>query len=197
MGVLLLNSRGLNTQKGTEIIYKKLCELGYEDLSGKFLFAVSYPGYEVDALIIKNCVEIMGFDRSNIYMSADGIPKNIIPDFLYVTEGNTFEILKYMRDGGITEYIKNIYKRNQNTVYIGSSAGAMIAGSDIMFAGDFDSNFVRMIDFTSLELFEGTIIPHYEPENFKRYISCVQKHLLNRYKQILSVGNEEVVVIKN
>ena len=33
MGVLLLNSRGLNTRKGTEIIYKKLCELGYEDLT--------------------------------------------------------------------------------------------------------------------------------------------------------------------
>ena len=197
MGLLVLNSRGLNRQSGTMLIYQKLTELGYTDFSDKKIFVVSYPEYEVDDFIISNCIEIMGFKRENIYMSGSGIPQNVVPDFLYVTEGNTFEVLKYMRDYGIVAYIKEIMlEKNINAVYIGSSAGAMIAGSDIMPAADFDSNFVGMIDCTALGLFDGTIIPHYESEDLERYRSCTEEHILNRYANMYSVGEEEVVVMK-
>lgn len=60
-----------------------------------------------------------------------------------------------------------------------SSAGAIIAGTDIMLARDFDSNFVGMIDCTALGLFDGTIIPHYEPENLQMYIQNTEEHILN------------------
>ena len=85
--------------------------------------------------------------------------------------------------------------KNENSTYIGSSAGAIIAGTDIMLARDFDSNFVGMIDFTALELFDGTIIPHYEPENLQMYIQNTERHILNRYSKVLSVSNDDVVVI--
>ena len=71
--------------------------------------------------------------------------------------------------------------------YIGSSAGAMLAGADIMLAGDFDINFVGMTDFTALNLFDGTIIPHYEPEYLENYIRNTEAHVINRYSKILSV----------
>lgn len=64
-----------------------------------------------------------------------------------------------------------------------------------MLARDFDSNFVGMIDFTALELFDGTIIPHYEPENLQMYIQNTERHILNRYSKVLSVSNDDVVVI--
>ena len=105
-----------------------------------------------------------------------------------------FEVLKYMRDNLFIDYIKVLMK-NENSTYIGSSAGAIIAGTDIMLARDFDSNFVGMIDFTALELFDGTIIPHYEPENLQMYIQNTERHILNRYSKVLSVSNEDVVVI--
>ena len=196
MGILLLNSKGFNTRAGTCTIRTKLLELGYEDLSLKTIFAASLPAYEVDDIIVNNLTEIAGFRRENIYMSADGIHKNVAPDFIYVTEGNTFEVLNYMRQHRLIEYIREMYSTNPNTVYIGSSAGAMIAGTDIMLAGDFDSNAVGMMDYTALGLFEGTIIPHYEPEQLERYLDETQDHIKNRYKQILSVGNTEVIVMK-
>ena len=62
---------------------------------------------------------------------------------------------------------------------------------------ELDSNFVRMIDFTALGLFDGTIIPHYEPENLELYIQNTEKHILNRYLRILSVSNHDVVVIED
>lgn len=52
-----------------------------------------------------------------------------------------------------------------------------------------------MIDFTALELFDGTIIPHYEPENLQMYIQNTERHILNRYSKVLSVSNDDVVVI--
>ena len=81
-------------------------------------------------------------------------------------------------------------------IYIGSSAGAMIAGSDVMLAADFDPNYTGMIDVTALGLFKGTIISHYEPDQLKMYLDCTEEHILRRYDKIYSVGNDEAVVIK-
>ena len=67
-------------------------------------------------------------------MSTGGCPENVIPDFVYVTEGNTFEVLNYMRQRQIIEFIREGFSTSSNLVYIGSSAGAMIAGTDIMLA---------------------------------------------------------------
>lgn len=193
MGKLILNSKGLNTKIGCKQILENIDD---KDISNSSMFIISYPPYGVDDIIINNAVEIMGFQRENLYLSANGVPKGIIPDYVYVTEGNTFEVLKYMRDNLFMDYIKNLVQ-SENRTYIGSSAGAIIAGTDIMLARDFDSNFVRMIDFTALGLFDGTIIPHYEPENLELYIQNTEKHILNRYSRILSVSNHDVVVIED
>ncbi len=193
MGRLVLNSRGLNTKIGC----KQICErISDDEIYKKSMFIDSYTPYGVDDIIINNAVEIMGFQKENLYLSVNGVPKGVIPDYVYVTEGNTFEVLQYMRDNLLIDYIKVLMK-NERSTYIGSSAGAMIAGTDIMLASDFDSNFVGMIDFTALGLFDGTIIPHYEPENLQMYIQNTEKHILNRYSKILSVSNDEVIVLED
>ncbi len=196
MGTLLLNSKGLNTKTGTEIIYRELLKIVPEGLSNKTLYAVSLPEYDVDEAIIDNCTGIMGMDRTQIHLSSEGLPKDYIPGFIYVTEGNTFEVLQYMRVQGIVDYIREQFVNNPGMIYIGSSAGAMISGKDIMLAADFDPNYTGMIDLTALGLFEGTIIPHYEPEQLKMYLECTEEHILRRYDKIYSVGDKEAVVIK-
>ena len=196
MGLLLLNSRGINTRTGSNMIRNKLYELGYRGFGEKRILCVSLPEYEVDEVIVKNLTEIIGFNRKNIYMSVDGIPDGVVPDIIYVTEGNTFEVLNYMRLHGLIDYIQKIFRVHHGTVYIGSSAGAMLAGTDILFAEDFDSNYLRIADYTALGLFDGTIIPHYEPEHLERYLVSTEGHIKERYRQILSVGNEEIIVMK-
>ncbi len=193
MGRLLLNSRGLNTRLGCQQILECIRD---EKLEEKRMFIVSYTPYGVDDLIVSNCIEILGFKKENLYLSANGIPEDVIPDYIFVTEGNTFEVLKYMRDNELVDYIRSLMKGGAVT-YIGSSAGAMLAGTDIMLAGDFDRNFVGMTDFTALNLFDGTIIPHYEPEYLENYIKNTEEHLINQYSKILSVSDEDVLVIDN
>lgn len=194
---LLLNSKGLNTEIGSKQIKEELSVILGENLSSKTIYIVSFPEYEVDERICLNCSTFLGIKEDNIIFSEYDMPDyDFIPDLIYVTEGNTFEILNYMRKHGICEYIKDLMnKKDKDIIYIGSSAGAVIAGSDIMIARDFDSNFVGMIDFTALGLFNGTIVPHYTREELKRYIACMENHIINRYPKIYSVSNDEVLVL--
>ena len=193
---LLLNSKGLETKLGTMQLRSKWIELNMGNLSDKSIFVVSYPDYEVDERITNNCVDIMGIKIENIYLSKNGVPQNgIIPDIVYVTAGNTFEVLQYMRDKGLVDYIKRLFYTYDNLIYIGSSAGAMIAGSDIKLALDFDSNFIEMKVFTGLGLFDGAIIPHFEVEDLERYKADKDESVLENYNVIYSVSNEEVLVL--
>lgn len=191
MGRLLLNSKGLNTKVGCRQIFEKIQE---DNLAEKTMFIVSHPSYGVEELIAANCVEIMGFKQENLFFSVNGIPEGITLDYIHVTEGNTFKILKYMRDNGLVEYIKSVME-NEKVIYIGSSAGAAIAGSDVMLISDFDKNDIGMVDYKALELFEGAIIPHYEPEYLRNYIRNTEEHIIKRYKKIYSVSNEEVLIL--
>ena len=74
-----------------------------------------------------------------------------------------------MRKNGLLKFIQQQMKRTDCT-YIGSSAGAMIAGTDIYLAEDFDENIVGLTDLKALGLFDGSVIPHYSRRDLKRYI---------------------------
>lgn len=168
------------------------------DLHRKSIFLVSYPEYGVDEQIVENCKNILGFSEENIYLSANGQPKEIVPDYVYVTAGNTFEILKYMRETELISYIKKIFsEKTCSTTYIGASAGAMLAGIDIRLAEDFDHNFAGITDYTAIGLFNGTILPHMSETKFEEYVEHIKDNRLGRYNDLYHVGNYEVLVIED
>jgi dipeptidase E len=152
--------------------------------------------YGINEILRNACAE-MGFQKSNIFIY-DGESKvdtDITFQYVYVSEGNTFELLDMIKRQGVMEIIKQNFL--QGACYIGSSAGAMIAGSDIRLALDFDRNFVRMEDFTSLGLFDGTVIPHYTKAQFRTYYDQLSQDLIAGYHTIYSISNEGAVIIEN
>lgn len=196
MANLILNSKGLNTRIGTLQIKGKLEKVCKKQLSEMIIYIVSFPEYEVDDLIKQNCENILGIKPENIIFSGYGVPDySKLPDIIYVGEGNTFEVLYYMRKYGIEQYIKEMCGEKRTSVYVGSSAGAIIAGTDIMLAEDFDRNYVENNDYSALGLFDGTIIPHYTSQELRKYISNTEEHILSRYSVIYSVSNEEIIVL--
>ena len=78
MSRLFLNSMGLNTKDGAKQIKHSMEVQGVTDLSDQKIFVVSYTPYGVDDLIVKNCIEILGFQSKNIFLSEDGIPETDI-----------------------------------------------------------------------------------------------------------------------
>ena len=144
--------------------------------------------------ILEDACVNLGFKKENVILS--GQQKSNVElldvDYVYVTEGNTFEILLMLRERGLDSIIEEAVKKG--ATYIGSSAGAMIAGTDVEEALNFDRNYVGLSDFKGLCLFDGIVIPHYTKEELKRYVHN-SPGIEKRYKRILSVGNEESFAI--
>lgn len=75
------------------------------------------------------------------------------------------------------KFIQQQMKRTDCT-YIGSSAGAMIAGTDIYLAEDFDENIVGLTDL-------------------KRYIKNSNQKDIGRYSELYSVDDNEALVAED
>lgn len=198
---LILNSKGLNTLSGRKQIKKALEE---ERLDDKTIFVIIPPEYEKEEVLKSACLEL-GFKENHILFSKDfeGMSFHQITgtDYVYVSEGNTFFILDYMRqinaDGSRNEFVQYVQRLmwDEGATYIGSSAGALIAAETIepaKFLGD--TNFVGMESFGALGLIKGTIIPHYTKEQFDEYYESLPEYDIKRYKRIQYVSNDEVLI---
>ena len=79
-------------------------------------------------------------------------------DIIYMIGGNTFYLLKELREKNLDEKI--IQAINNGVIYIGSSAGSIILGKTIETALPYDENWVNLVDFEGLKIVDGIIIPH-------------------------------------
>lgn len=192
-GRIILTSRGLNTEMGRSIIKRIL--RGNVNVTDR-IFLITMAEYGNNDILRTACMEI-GFHNSNIlvYNGDSEIDITQIFQYVYVGEGNTFELLYMMKNQGIIEFVRQNY--NQGACYIGSSAGAMIAGSDIQLALDFDRNFVQTEDFSGLDLFSGTVIPHYTKMQFNNYYNQLSDSAKAKYKNIYSVSDEGAIIFEN
>lgn len=190
-GRIILTSRGLNTQIGQKLIEKAL--KGSINLRDRILL-ITMAEYGINNMLRDACVKI-GFSEQNISIF-DGETELDIEQtfqFLYVSEGNTFEVLDMMKKQGLMEIVKKNF--DDGADYIGSSAGAMIAGYDVKLAHHFDRNFVQINDFSGLNLFDGTVIPHYTKQQFRRYCESISDEIKKKYNNIYSVSNESALII--
>ena len=188
---LLLTSYGLTTGIGRKLIGNVLKTF---ELSNKRIFLFQEPHYSIEKMLVAACLDL-GFKKENIILSGQQkTQQDIINcDIYYCTEGNTFEVLSLLRERGLDSIIREGFKKD-NKIYIGCSAGASIAGVSIEEMKYFDRNFVGMIDFTGLALFDGIIIPHYTKEELKSYIDN-RPDIEKKYNLILSVSNENCIVL--
>lgn len=79
-------------------------------------------------------------------------------DIIYMIGGNTFYLLKELREKNLAEKI--IQAINNGVIYIGSSAGSIILGKTIETALPYDENWVGLENFEGLNIVDGIIIPH-------------------------------------
>ncbi|MFH1671283.1 MAG: Type 1 glutamine amidotransferase-like domain-containing protein [Candidatus Portnoybacteria bacterium] len=85
---------------------------------------------------------------------------------IFVEGGNTFYLLKYVKESGFDKALKVFLDRDG--IYIGVSAGSYIAGPDISGANwkhADDQNTVGLKDLRGLGLVDFSISPHYVPEH--------------------------------
>ena len=126
------------------------------------------------------------------------LEKMIGIDVIFIAGGNTFYLLQETKKSGFDEIVKSFVKKGG--IYIGSSAGTLLAGPSIELAQDIDdqSDAPELKSYDSLALVDFVVLPHYDDEDFKEKIDQnLQKHKGYRYKTIKISDNQAVAVKGN
>ena len=116
-------------------------------------------------------------------------------DIIYVQGGNTFFLLKCVRESGFDKVVKDLIE--EGVIYIGVSAGSIIAGPTIETAGwkgtDGDSNMVGIEDFSGMGLVDFNVFVHYQDE----YWEAVETESKKTNYPIRILTNDQAVLVKN
>lgn len=175
-----------------------------------FLELVSKPPVDIRVLFIPTAsrtpVELKYVDESRQELITMGItPDHIITenleqtvtaehfqniDAVYVCGGNTFYLLDRVRKSGFDSVAKKLVERG--VVYLGVSAGSVLAGSDISISGPFDPNDTGLTDTTGLKLVDKVITPHYDKK---------EKSIIEEFKEklpypIITLTDNQALLVK-
>jgi dipeptidase E len=98
-----------------------------------------------------------------------------LKDIIFVGGGNAFYLLKAMRKCNFERIIKKLLKKGK--VYMGESAGSIVAGMTIATAGwkDADKNIVNLKNLRGLNLVPFDVFVHYRPEHAELINKEIQK----------------------
>lgn len=174
--------KSIEDVKGKTVTYiptaSKVEKLGFFIRIGKW--ALRFSGMKVEEL------EISQADHQQIKAT---LAKN---DIIFVAGGNTFFLLQELRRTGADQLI--IDEVNQGKLYIGESAGAIVACPDIGYSSIMDdpAKATDLTDYTGLGLVDFYVVPHYQSREFKA--SSEQMVQENQDQKELAVINDNQVV---
>ncbi len=117
-------------------------------------------------------------------------------DFIYVTGGNTFFLLQELKRTGTDKII--IDEVNSGKLYIGESAGAMVASANVEYVKGMDSvkKAPSLEDFDALGLVEFYTVPHYTNPPFKK----IAQKIMDTYSSTLDlspISNKDAILVNN
>jgi len=193
---LLLTSAGMQMKE--EII--KLLQKPAYDITVAFITTAAKPQENLDYLkrdwnIMR---DEMGFNVEEIDIEGkkeSEVMKLLeLKDIIYVEGGNTFYLLKAMRECNFERIIRKLLKWGK--VYIGVSAGSIVAGKNIKTAGwgDADKNIVGLKNLKGLNLVPFDIFVHYQPEDAE----IIKKKLRWRWqrRKLKIITDEQAILVQ-
>ena len=204
-------------QMKDEII--KLLQKPAYDVTVAFIVTAAKPQENLD--YVKTDLDIMrdelGFNVEEVDIEGKKESEVMrlleLKDIIYVEGGNTFYLLKAMRGCNFEKVIRKLLK--QGKVYIGASAGSMVAGRTIKTANwlsqEYENkNLVNLKNLKGLNLVPFDIFVHYQPKHaeiIKQQIKNPKKRLKNlriltddqgilvQGKQIDLIGEGEAIIL--
>jgi dipeptidase E len=126
--------------------------------------------------------------------------KNFLKDFdiIYFSGGNTFYLLEKIQQSNCRDVITDFVKNGK--IYIGSSAGSVIAGPNIEPLRDLDNykKAPNLEDFSGLGLVDFVVFPHWGHELFRdRYLNHRIHHTYNEENKIILLTNNQFIQVKD
>ena len=142
--------------------------------------------------LLKQNIQVINLEEKLIYKLLEGM------DAIFICGGNTYYILSKMRQFGFNKYVRQYIERGG--VYIGESAGSIIAGPNIeVTALCGDINNICLEDLTGLGFIDTAILPHFEEKqnnDVKEFKSRVNYPVvtLSDSQAMLIIDNKEKII---
>lgn len=116
-------------------------------------------------------------------------------DVIFVAGGNIFYLLEKAIESGFFELVKELV--GQGVVYIGSSAGSVLAGPDVDIIRELDDpNKAPNLKTTEgLKLVDFIILPHYGEGAYKEKTMKVYKQWKNSNYRIIPLTDKQAVIV--
>ena len=197
MTKLLLTSTGLANQNITnqflQIISKPVSQIKIifvptASRSKEELKYVNESKKELlDLGILENNIKTLNLDKPVSFQEVEDF------DVIYVCGGNTFYLLKKVRETGFDKVIIEFVKTGK--LYFGVSAGSILVNPNISAAStglEPDENDVNLTDLTGLNLTAIIVSPHYCEEE-KPIIDKFKKK--SQYKVVPLTDNQALLVL--
>ena len=121
-------------------------------------------------------------------------------DAIYMCGGNTFFLLKKVKESGFDKILKEFLEEGK--LYVGVSAGSIIVGPNIEGAGwgsEADVNDIELKDLKGLNFTSLAVYPHYkvrlkkEIENYRKRVAYEVVTLTDRQALLILSGAQEFI----
>ena len=171
--------------------------------SKKILFiptATNVDEYKKYIHLTQKVFEDFGYEVENFDVSifSEEIVKEKLSEakIVFISGGNTFYLLQELKRKNLITYLKE--RIENGLLYIGESAGSVIAASDIEYASIVDDKTLatELDDYTGLNLVDFYIVPHFEEEPFVES----SRNTVELYKDKLNlklINNKEAILVEN
>lgn len=192
MGKLFLTSTGLTCLK----IRAEFAQAA-QQLTNKTVALVTTASEDKErneyARLGKRQLDELGFSVKFVDLETDPTFDFSSSGVIYVNGGNTFTLLKYANEAKFKASVLALLERNG--IYVGVSAGAIIACPDMTVAIDVepDPNEVALTDFTALHLVDFYLDVHYTSANESALMAYEKKY----DRQVERLTDEQAIVVIN
>ena len=171
--------------------------------SKKILFiptATNVDEYKKYIHLTQKVFEDFGYEVENFDVSvfSEEIAKEKLSEakIVFISGGNTFYLLQELKRKNLTSYLKE--RIENGLLYIGESAGSVIAAPDIEYASIVDDKTLatELDDYAGLNLVDFYIVPHFEEEPFVES----SRNTVELYKDKLDlklINNKEAILVEN
>ena len=171
--------------------------------SKKILFiptATNVDEYKKYIHLTQKAFEDFGYEVENFDVSifSEEIAKEKLSEAktVFISGGNTFYLLQELKRKNLTSYLKE--RIENGLLYIGESAGSVIAAPNIEYASIVDDKTLatELNDYTGLNLVDFYIVPHFEEEPFVES----SRNTVELYKDKLDlklINNKEAILVEN
>ena len=134
-----------------------------------------------------------GFAENDIFVLDNSNTCDILSksyDYIYVPGGDTFRLLKQIKEFQITDWIKEQLQTGAD--YIGVSAGAYVVTRDIKYVTCLEDNNYIADDYSALNIIDRNVICHSDQYTYRDIGKCKE---VSPEKEFIYLSNSDVLII--